>query len=325
MNKKLRYCAIAVTVVLVGCGPVMKQNANTTDKLSVSQAAKLGNTTAAKGNTGNPLKQGQITTKLQSFAVKPPKHIVIVIEENHSYSEIAGNSKAPFIHSLMGQGATFTSYHGVEHPSQPNYLDLFSGSNQGVTSDACPHTFSTPNLASELVAAGLTFGGYSEDLPAVGYTGCNNGHVYWPAGATYARKHSPWVNFTNVPATDNLPFSDFPSHFSSLPTVSFVIPNLKHDMHSGSIATGDSWLRQNIKPYLEWAKTHDSLLIVTWDEDDKSASNTIPTFFVGPMIRTGTYPQTENHFALLRTIEALYGLPPLEQAANVAPITGIWK
>ncbi|MCL6442863.1 MAG: hypothetical protein K6T83_05295, partial [Alicyclobacillus sp.] len=129
---------------------------------------------------------------MSPLGVRAPAHIVIVVEENHAYGEIVGNPKAPYINRLMREGATFTNYHGVEHPSQPNYLDLFSGSNQGVTSDSCPHTFTAPNLASELRAAGGTFAGYAEDLPSLGFTGCSNGRLGTAWGATYARKHSPW-------------------------------------------------------------------------------------------------------------------------------------
>jgi phosphatidylinositol-3-phosphatase len=303
MQIRLGCCVVAVAAVLTGCG------------------ASMTSTTNPPGSLSDP----HPSTPTHTWTVRPPKHVVIVIEENHLYSEIAGNPKAPYINSLMREGANFTDFHAVEHPSQPNYLELFSGSNQGVTDDSCPHTFTAPNLASELLAGHFTFGGYAEDLPAVGYTGCSNGHFWWPWGATYVRRHCPWVSFATVPNEDNLPFSHFPRDFSKLPTVAFVIPNLKHDMHSGSIAAGDTWLRQNIGPYVEWAKTHDSLLIVTWDEDDNSDSNNIPTFFVGPMIRSGEYHESVNHFNLLRTLEDLYGLPYLGQSRQATPIRAIWR
>src|SRR5215469_2569870 len=124
-------------------------------------------------------------------------HVVIVIEENHSYSEIIGSSAAPYINSLAAQGALFTQSYAITHPSQPNYLDIFSGSNQGVTHDSCPHYFATDNLGLYLLNASLTFAGYSEDLPSVGSLVCTSG--------AYARKHAPWVNFTNVPTTTDLP------------------------------------------------------------------------------------------------------------------------
>ena len=49
----------------------------------------------------------------------------------------------------------FTASYAVTHPSEPNYLALFSGSTQGVTDDSCPQTFSTENLGHELGVAGL--------------------------------------------------------------------------------------------------------------------------------------------------------------------------
>src|SRR5256884_1592307 len=145
-------------------------------------------------------------------------HIVVVIEENHSYSEVIGNANAPYITSLANGGAKMTQSFAVTHPSEPNYLALYSGSTQGLTDDSCPHTFTGNNLGHQLIAAGLTFIGYSESMPSDGYTGCTSGR--------YARKHNPWVNFSNVSAASNLKFSPFPTNFASLPTLSFVVPNL---------------------------------------------------------------------------------------------------
>ena len=258
-----------------------------------------------------------LTTMAQIPGVTPPDHIVIVMEENHSFSEIIGSSSAPFINSLAQQGALFTQSFAVEHPSQPNYLDLFSGSNQGVTDDSCPHTFSTENLASELAAAGRTFTGFSEGLPSGGSTVCTSGE--------YARKHVPWVNFTNVPSSANQPFTAFPADFTTLPTVSFVIPDLLDDMHDGTIAQGDAWLQQNMNAYIQFAQANNSLLIITWDEDDSSMSNQIPTIFLGPMVKQGQFAETINHFNVLRTVEDLYGLTHAGAAATATSITDIWQ
>jgi hypothetical protein len=246
-----------------------------------------------------------------------PDHVVVVMEENHSFASIIGSSQAPFINSLVQQGALFTHSFAIEHPSQPNYLDLFSGSNRGVTSDNCPQTFSTENLASELSAAGRTFTGFSEDLPSAGSTVCTSGE--------YARKHAPWINFTNVAAAANQPFTSFPTDFTTLPTISFVIPNLLDDMHDGTISQGDAFLQQHLSSYIQFAQTHNSLLIVTWDEDDNSASNQIPTIFVGPMVKQGQFSESINHFSILRTLEDMYGLTHAGSAANAAPITDVWQ
>ncbi len=249
--------------------------------------------------------------------VPTPDHVVIVMEENHSYSDIIGSSAAPYINSLAQSGASFTDSHAIEHPSEPNYLDLFSGSNQGVRDDSCPHTFTVANEGSELISAHLSFAGYSEGLPTKGSEVCTYGK--------YARKHSPWTNFSNLPAKTNLPYTKFPKNFDKLPAVSWVIPNLDDDMHDGSIQQGDTWLKNNLSAYIAWAQTHNSLLIVTWDEDDGSQDNQIPTIFVGPMVKPGQYGEAINHYTVLRTIEAMYGLIPLGNSASVKPIRDVWQ
>ncbi len=114
-----------------------------------------------------------------------PDHIVLVIEENHAYSQIINSPDAPYTNRLATQGALFTQSFGLTHPSQPNYLALFSGSTQGITDNSCSQTFTTPNLGHALLAKGLTFAGYSEDLPAIGALMCS--------AEPYARKHNPWV------------------------------------------------------------------------------------------------------------------------------------
>jgi acid phosphatase len=252
-----------------------------------------------------------------SAPVPTPAHVVVVVMENRSYADIVGNASAPFLNAMAAQGARFTQSFAVTHPSEPNYLALFSGSTQGVTSDSCPHTFSTPNLGASLLAKGLTFAGFSEGLPATGDLTCN-------AGA-YARKHNPWSDFSNVPASANRPFRDFPSDYTRLPTVSFVIPDLDHDMHDGSIATGDRWLHDNLDGYLTWARAHDSLLVVTWDENDGGAGNQILTIIAGSGVRAGAYPERVDHYRLLRTVEDAFGLPPAGASAQAAPITDIWS
>lgn len=241
---------------------------------------------------------------------------MIVIEENKSYAQIMGNLNAPTINAMAKRGALFTRSSGVSHPSQPNYLALFSGSTHGVSSNICPLQLSGNNLASALIAQGLSFVSYAESLPQSGYDGCNNG-AYW-------RKHNPVANWQELSAL-NQPFSAFPQDFTKLPTVAFVIPDQRNDMHDGSVAQGDAWLAKNIAPYAQWAMTHNSLLIVTWDEDDGSADNHIATIFVGEMVKPGTSAQRINHYNLLRTIEDMYGLPALGSSADVQPVTAVWR
>jgi hypothetical protein len=275
-------------------------------------------------------------------------HVVIVMDENKDYAEIIGNPRAPYInHVLKAEGAVLTKMYAEEHFSEGDYFWLFSGDNQTVGfTDRIPseknnphYPFATPNLGEELIAKGFSFKGYAEGLPEIGFTGETAG--------LYARKHVPWISFANVPdgnhaaTSSNLRFRDFPSdpsHYADLPTVAFVIPNLQNDMHNGpvceSIPTGDRWLRKHMDTYYQWAKKHNSLLILIFDENHDrrgyqgltnplvrpgscadreygaDLQNRIPTIFAGAHVRPGDYPEGSGvtHVNILRTLEAMYGL-----------------
>jgi phosphatidylinositol-3-phosphatase len=272
-------------------------------------------------------------------------HIVIVVEENRAVTQIIGDRvNAPYLNTLADGGVVIGSMFALVHPSQPNYIHLFSGDNQGVTDDDLPPNFSTnatssypfrtPNIGAALIAAGFTFAGYSEQLEAAGDEDWAD---YDPHSAThpdiyYRRKHNPWANWvakvSPIPANQitgdlNKAFTQFPTNYSLLPTVSFVIPNQLHDMHDGSRKQGDDWVRDNLDGYARWAKTNNSLLIITWDEDDYNGLNQIPTIFYGAALRDGTVtPGTWTLHNILRTIEDMYGTTHAGAAAQVRSIVG---
>jgi phosphatidylinositol-3-phosphatase len=265
-------------------------------------------------------------------------HVVIVVEANKNYEQIIGSNAAPYINRLKSEGANLTQMYAEEHHSQGNYFWLFSGSNQNVGfMDVIPRSpIKARNLGEQLISAGRSFKGYSEDLPAIGSMVERSEH--------YARKHVPWVSFANLPPGTNLRFSDFPADYNNLPTVSFVIPNLVHDMHDGSISTsvqtGDAWLRKNLDGYYQWAKTHNSLLIVTFDEDDHgkvgltdpaavdpAQRNRIVTILAGARIKPGNYSEGKGvtHVNLLRTLEIMYGLQKSGSQQRPALAAGIFE
>lgn len=319
-----------------------------------------------------------ICPSTQSNAQPPAfDHVVVVIEENHSFSDIIGNAAAPNINALAASNANIVNAstdpqgntsgsHAVRHPSQPNYLEFYSGSNQGTLQDgrpgssteplSSPPPFTTPNLGAALRNAGYSFATYSQTLPSVGFDGDSFGE--------YMRKHNPvtnWVNDTNLtanqlPSTVNQPFTTFqdiqtsPGGFANLPTVSYVVPDQTYDMHDGTIQQADDWLKTNIiDAYLPWAMTHNSLLIVTWDEDGTNTpTNQIPTIFAGAHVKTGAYTETNlnvnnpyvgsptdpgietptgtamNHWNVLSTIEDIYGVGHVGRSVNRPPVSDIF-
>jgi hypothetical protein len=201
-------------------------------------------------------------------------HIVVVMEENHSLAEIIGNAQAPYLNSLANAGSLLTNYHAITHPSEPNYLAIYAGSTFGITDDG---TYSEPDptLATVLQGAGQSFIGYVE------------------SGSP--RKHNPWESFPEGMTVEH-DFTTFPTDLTQLPKVAFVIPNLNDDMHDGTIAQADQWLKTNIDAYARWAVTHNSLLIVVWDEDDGSQSNQVPAIVYGAHVVPGQYGNAYTHY-----------------------------
>jgi acid phosphatase len=262
-------------------------------------------------------------TPARAAALPTPDHVVVVVFENHAYSQVIGSSSAPYINSLKTGGANLTASYAITHPSQPNYMALFSGGTQGITDDSCytPGFSSAANLGSELIAAGLTWSSYNEGLPSQGSTVCTN------SSTKYARKHNPWFGFSNVPTSSAYTFAQFPTNYSTLPKISFVVPNLCNDMHDCSVATGDTWLQNKLSAYATWATTHNSLLVVTFDEDNSSSGNRIPTVLYGQHVTAGSSSSTTyNHYNMLRTLEDLAGLTAhAGAAASASDITGIWS
>lgn len=252
--------------------------------------------------------------------------IVVVIEENHALQQVLGSGAAPNLDSLAAAGAKFTGMFALTHPSQPNYLQFFSGSNQNIIDNnyAAGTPFATLNLGAAIIHAGETFVGYSETMPSVGFTGHD------AAGGLYARRHNPWVNWQSnspgpnqLPPSVNQPYSAFPSNYNLLPRVSIVVPNNANNMHDGTITQGDTWIKNNILAYATWAKANNSLLIITFDEDNSASRNRIPTLFYGANVSAGTLVSTTwTAHNLLRTIGDLVGAAPSGSAADARPIVG---
>ena len=135
-------------------------------------------TAGASGSYSVTAKDPFGNTVTKSTTLSRPDHVIVVVEENRSFREIIGDTTdAPYLNTLAQTGAVFTNSFAIAHPSQPNYLALFSGSTQGITNDDTDYFLNQPNLASSLIGNGLSFGGYSEDLPSPGYTGPDNGAI----------------------------------------------------------------------------------------------------------------------------------------------------
>jgi phosphatidylinositol-3-phosphatase len=255
---------------------------------------------------------------------------MVVMLENKGYAATLGTCSAdPYLCSLASSYASVQGWNGVSHPSLPNYLAIDSGSTQGVTSDCTScGPFTATDLGGQLSAAHVPWAGYMESMPTACSTIAGDNLPSMP----YAKKHNPFVYFSDVLgstcAAHVLPYTS--GHLSGDlnatggPDFAFVTPNLLNDMHSGSVATADAWLKTNVAPVLAspWFTGGHSTVIITMDEN--SGSNTggggpVPMVVISSAAAgKGQVAVPGNHYGLLRTIEELYGLPLLGDAGNAA-------
>lgn len=263
----------------------------------------------------------------RSVTVPRFRHVMVVVFENKERSAIVGNPAAPTFASLARTYASLTAYYAVAHPSLPNYLALVSGSTQGITSDCSSCVVDAPNLADELENAGLTWKTYAEGLPSPGFTGAFAGR--------YAKKHNPFLYFKDIAdsptrRTRVVPYSQLQPDLAAgrLPDFALVIPNLCDDMHDCSVATGDSWLKQNVVPLLQHPQLAGSVVFVVFDEgsSDAGGGGRVAALVLGPLAKPGARSHSKTgHYGLLRTIEDAWGLPRLGESSHAKPITGLWR
>jgi hypothetical protein len=248
-------------------------------------------------------------------------HVVVVVLENKARRQVLGSPDAPAFNAFARNGAVLAAYRGVTHPSLPNYLALVSGSTHGITSDCTSCTVGGRSLADTLEARKLTWKAYAEGLPQVGWTG--------PSRGRYAKKHVPFLYFRRIlerPARLRriVPLAQISRDRAAgrLPNFALVVPDLCHDMHDCSVATGDAWLKRFLPPLLKLAGT---AVFVVFDESS-TADPGVPALALGSLVRPHSYSRSAiSHYGLLRTIEEGLGLPLLGQSARASPVTGVWR
>lgn len=254
------------------------------------------------------------------------RHVILIVFENHEVGDVLGDSSAPTFNRLASRYATISGYTAVAHPSLPNYLALVSGSTQGIDSDCTGCLVDGRSLADTLAAAGKTWKTYAEGLPQTGFTGASSGR--------YAKKHNPFVYFRRDLTPARLQRVVALTRFlpdvrgRRLPAFSLVVPDLCHDMHDCGVATGDKWLSGFLGPLTRGSVLKNSVVFVVFDEGetDIGGGGRVPALAIGPTVRRHVQSAVpNNHYGLLRTIEAGLGLPFLGQSAAARPILGIWR
>lgn len=254
-------------------------------------------------------------------AIPSFSHVFVIIEENHSYSEIINNPAAPFINKIANQYGLAANYMAITHPSLPNYIALTSGGTQGITND-CNTCFlnNVNNIFSAVEAAGKTWKSYHETMPS----NCDLQDV-----GSYVLHHNPaayYLQLRQSCATQDVPYSDLANDLVSgnVPDLSFIIPNNTDDMHSGSIQGGDSYLSTQLPKILNSsAFQNNGVVFLTFDEgNDTISPNQVATIVISPLAKTSFISHVSyNHYSLLRTIADGLGVTSPGAAAQATPMS----
>jgi hypothetical protein len=248
----------------------------------------------------------------------PHPLVMVVVFENHGYTQIIGNSHARYFNHLAHRYALATRYHAVAHPSLPDYLAMTGGKTFGIRTNCTSCSISAVNVADQLEAEGFRWKAYAESMPTRCYAR--------PWSGRYAKKHLPFLYYRSISSnrercrTHVVPLSRLWSNIRHhrIPDFSFVVPNLCHDMHDCSVSTGDAWLRTFMKRLLAVrAFATRGVVVVTFDEDFGTRRNRVATLVVNQRDERGRLLGRQyDHYSLLRAMEDVYGVAHLGKAAG---------
>jgi phospholipase C len=247
------------------------------------------------------------------------RHVLVIVMENHSASQIFGSPKTPYITKVARRCGRAVDYHAITHPSLPNYIAMTAGSTGGITTDCNACRTNVPNVFRQLVRRGRSWRGYEESMPSP----CLRSD-----SGRYLMRHNPAVYFRHLGGT--CPTSDIPMgtpargalrhalRKNMLPAYAFLTPDACHDMHDCPKSAGDAWFKSWLPLILANTSYQRGELVVflTFDEG-VGADQRIATIVISPFVAAGTVSQTPfTHYSLLRTTENLLGLPLLGHARN---------
>lgn len=263
--------------------------------------------------------QARHEARLAATTTPTVTKVVVFVVENHSLAEM--KASMPKVYAFATRYAYASNYTAIRHPSLPNYLAMAGGSTFGVADDKPPayHRLRGASVFDQARLHGKTAKTYADSMPSRCYL--------WGAGY-YAVKHNPWTYFvdgrTRCRSYDQT-MASFGTDAANgtMPNVSFVIPNLVHDAHDGTLAAADNWIGNRIatlKAGRDWASGR-LAIVVTADEDDKKSGNRVLTVLGSRYQAHKVVTTALNHYSLTRLIDDVLHVPYLRNAATAPSMT----
>jgi hypothetical protein len=280
----------------------------------------------------------------QAATVSHYDHIFVIMEENHEYNQIIGNTNAPNINTYATTYGLATNYDSVTHPSAPNYVALVGGSYFGIQDDNAwqTHKLNQPDLTSQIDTAKLAWKGYFQSMPHAGFKGnCSPGACY------YASKHNGPIYFDSVNSSKKelkkeVPITQLATDLAGkkLPNFAVIVPDICHDMHGGTgtcanstdaqlVSAGDTYaagLVSQITGAAFWS-TGNNAIVLVWDE---GVTNDGGGGHVAAIVITNNGPRgladgtAYTHYGLLATIQDALGVGCLQNSCTATPMTALF-
>jgi hypothetical protein len=329
-----RFTLIGLALLLAACSgtaqDALRPSPQPAGSLSSSPSASVSPSPQPK-LTPSPTGGRPPTPKKAAAPQRKPSHgfvmprfsrVVIIVLENKEYEVIIGSDRAPYLNSLANTYALATQFHGVTHPSLPNYIAMTSGGTNGITSNCTNCHTSATNIVTQMERAGISWKGYMEGIPGP----CSD--VAESSDGLYAKKHNPFMYYDDIrnnPSRCNkvvpLTHLDTDIQNGTLPQFVWVTPNMCHDMHDCRVSEGDAWMSKFVPKLLDTLGPR-GVLFVTFDEGNTNAGcctyaagGRIATIIAGPAARTHTSSSVRmSLYSLLRTIEDSWRLGRLGHA-----------
>ncbi len=256
----------------------------------------------------------------------PVRKILVIMEENHSIQQIFP-SGMPYLWTLAQRYAYATDWSDVAHPSLPNYLAIFGGSDFNDPQDCAPAadcTYPGPSVFGQALARGETAKAYQESMPQP----CDQGFV-----GDYDVNHNPWAYFPSEAASCRA--HDVPAgtpaggalagdvRGGALPTVGLITPNLQHDGHDGTPAQADAWLRAWMPALMSGPDWRSGRLAIVVVFDEGETTEQVPFVLMAPRLSAVKITEPANQYALTRLIDKVIGAAPLRKASSAADMTSM--
>ncbi len=322
-------------LALAACAPVGPAITTSTAGQPVSSTSASKPPAAAPTEsatpTDTPASEPSSTATVASNNATVPafSHVYLIVMENKEYSDIVGKSSAPFINDLIGRYGLATNYTAVAHPSQPNYIALFSGSTQGIKDDLS-RTVDGANLADQLEAAGKTWRIYQQNYPSDCFTGSSADGGLDGKGE-YVRKHNPAISFVNIASASERcgNIMDFGQFDPAASDYAMIVPNICNDMHDCPVSVGDAFLKDFVTKIVNSdAWKNGGVLFVTWDEGstNQGGGGRVATLVISNRVQPGFQSSTpHNHYSLLRTIQDAWALGCLAESCSASNMGEFFK